>query len=74
MISFWCIFVRYQTKGPNSSSSFMCMLSMQQMEKMKVLVLDTGQQNTSLPTYNVFSSVPFLTCRNILLHKWTGIL
>jgi hypothetical protein len=46
---------------------------MQQMEKLKVLVRDTGQQNTSLQIYSIFSLVPFLTCRNILLHAGTGI-
>jgi len=43
------------------------------MEKMKVLVRDTRQQNTSSQIYSVFSSVPFLSCGNILLHEGTGI-
>jgi hypothetical protein len=46
---------------------------MQQLEKMKVLVHDTEQQNTFLQIYNVLLSVAIQTCRNILLHEGTGI-
>jgi hypothetical protein len=48
---------------PNKGPEFVIFVYVENAadRNMKVLMRDTGQQNTSLQIYSLFSSVPFLT-------------